>query len=69
MKALEPATNMKVGTLDPERNVPADYGNMFAPTALFVLERVLSEETPERAMITAPGPGLTPGTATFGKVA
>ena len=37
--ALEHALALDQGTLDHEREVIADYGNMSAPTVLFVLER------------------------------
>jgi alkylresorcinol/alkylpyrone synthase len=49
--------------------VLADYGNMSAPTALFVFERVLNAGIPERAMMMALGPGLTLSTAMLGKAA
>ena len=39
--ALETALSLGQGTLDHEREVLADYGNMSAPTALFVLERLI----------------------------
>ena len=37
--AIETALGLEPGTLDHERAVLAEYGNMSAPTALFVLER------------------------------
>ena len=37
--ALERALSLAQGALDHERAVLADYGNMSAPTVLFVLER------------------------------
>src|ERR1700719_1138785 len=37
--ALEAAFSLNQGTLDHERQIIADYGNMSAPTVLFVLER------------------------------
>jgi len=36
-----------------------DYGNMSAPTVLFVLERLLDQGLPDRTMMTAFGPGFT----------
>jgi alkylresorcinol/alkylpyrone synthase len=36
-----------------------DYGNMSAPTVLFVLERLLERGLPARTMLTAFGPGFT----------
>src|SRR3981081_2745693 len=41
--ALERAFALHQGTLDHERGVIADYGNMSAPTVLFVLERALAQ--------------------------
>jgi alkylresorcinol/alkylpyrone synthase len=65
IEALEGALDLGQGALDVEREVLADHGNMSAPTALFVLERVLARaaETPkaarERLMLCALGPGFT----------
>jgi alkylresorcinol/alkylpyrone synthase len=38
-----------------------DYGNMSAPTVLFVLERLIEQGLPNRTMMTAFGPGFTCG--------
>jgi len=57
--ALERAFALPQGTLDLERAVLADYGNMSAPTALFVLERVIQAGLPARTLLTAMGPGFT----------
>jgi alkylresorcinol/alkylpyrone synthase len=57
--ALERAFSLPQGTLDHERAVLADYGNMSAPTVLFVLERVIKAGLPPRALLTAMGPGFT----------
>jgi alkylresorcinol/alkylpyrone synthase len=57
--ALERALDLHQGTLDHERDVLADYGNMSAPTVLFVLERVLGAGLPHRSILTAMGPGFT----------
>ena len=59
IEALEGAFGLEAGSLDVEREVLAEYGNMSAPTALFVLERVLQGPTPERLFLTALGPGFT----------
>ena len=59
IRALEGAYGLKEGALDHERAVLAEFGNMSAPTALFVLERVLAEEPDERLLVTALGPGFT----------
>ena len=47
------------GALDCEREVIADYGNMSAPTVLFVLERQLAKGLPARSLLMALGPGFT----------
>jgi alkylresorcinol/alkylpyrone synthase len=57
--ALERALSLEQGALDHERDVIADYGNMSAPTVLFVLERALSRGLPSRSLLTALGPGFT----------
>src|SRR5450631_1867509 len=57
--ALERALSLDQGTLDHERDVIADYGNMSAPTVLFVLERALAKGLPKRSLLTALGPGFT----------
>ena len=57
--AIEAAMELPVGTLDLERDVLRDCGNMSAPTVLFVLERLLERGLPERVLMTAFGPGFT----------
>ncbi|MBW0002847.1 MAG: type III polyketide synthase [Hyphomicrobiales bacterium] len=57
--ALERALSLPQGSLDHEREVLADYGNMSAPTVFFVLERVLKQGLPGRAVLSALGPGFT----------
>ena len=57
--ALERSLRLGDGALDHERAVLRDYGNMSAPTVLFVLERLLAEGMPERTMLLALGPGFT----------
>ena len=57
--ALERALSLEQGVLDHERNVLAEYGNMSAPTALFVLERLIGAGLPPRTLLTAMGPGFT----------
>ena len=44
--AIESALELPVGTLDLERDVLNDYGNMSAPTVLFVLERLIARGLP-----------------------
>ena len=51
--ALERAFALHQGTLDHERGVIADYGNMSAPTVLFVLERALAIATTGGAVMLA----------------
>jgi alkylresorcinol/alkylpyrone synthase len=57
--ALERALALDQGTLDLERDVLHDHGNMSAPTALFVLERAIGRGLPPRSVVTAMGPGFT----------
>jgi alkylresorcinol/alkylpyrone synthase len=56
---LESALKLSQGTLDQEREVLSDYGNMSSPTALFVLEKLLAQGLPRRTVLTAMGPGFT----------
>src|SRR6476661_3616549 len=57
--AIETALKLNQGELNLEREVLRDYGNMSAPTVLFVLDRLLQEGLPNRVMMTAFGPGFT----------
>ena len=57
--AIEAALDLPVGTLDLERDVLNDCGNMSAPSVLFVLKRLMERGLPERTMLTAFGPGFT----------
>jgi alkylresorcinol/alkylpyrone synthase len=57
--ALEQSLRLEQGSLDHEREVLADCGNMSAPTVLFVLDRVLRGAAPARSVLTALGPGFT----------
>lgn len=57
--ALETALQLGQGTLNHERDVLSDYGNMSAPTALFVLDRLVTSGLPSRTLMTAMGPGFT----------
>ena len=59
ISALETALELHQGTLDHEREVITDYGNMSAPTVLFVLERAREAGLPPRSLLTALGPGFT----------
>jgi alkylresorcinol/alkylpyrone synthase len=57
--AIETALNLNQGELNLEREVLRDYGNMSAPTVLFVLERLIELGLPKRVLMTAFGPGFT----------
>lgn len=57
--ALEAALSLPDGALDHERAVLRQYGNMSAPTVLFVLDRVLRAGLPQRSLLTAMGPGFS----------
>lgn len=62
--ALETTLRLDQGTLDHERDVLRQYGNMSAPTVLFVLERLAkagpsNSGLPQRTVLTALGPGFT----------
>jgi alkylresorcinol/alkylpyrone synthase len=59
--AIEAALRLNQGELNLEREVLRDYGNMSAPTVLFVLERLLERGLPDKVMMTAFGPGFTCG--------
>jgi alkylresorcinol/alkylpyrone synthase len=59
INALESALSLGQGTLDHERSVISDCGNMSAPTVLFVLERARNAGLPPRSLLTALGPGFT----------
>ena len=57
--AIETALDLPQGELNIEREVLNDFGNMSAPTVLFVLERLIARGLPKRVMMTAFGPGFT----------
>ena len=57
--AIETALELGTGTLDLERRVLCDQGNMSAPTVLFVLDSLIQRGLPDRVMMTAFGPGFT----------
>jgi len=59
ISAIESALSLDQGTLEHERQVIAEYGNMSAPTVLFILERARGKRLPPRALLTALGPGFT----------
>lgn len=57
--AIETALKLNQGELNLEREVLNDYGNMSAPTVMFVLERLLERGLPGKVLMTAFGPGFT----------
>jgi alkylresorcinol/alkylpyrone synthase len=65
IEALEAAFDLGQGTLDHEREVLADHGNMSSPTVLFILDRARRAGLPKRSVLTAMGPGFTTSTVTL----
>jgi alkylresorcinol/alkylpyrone synthase len=63
IEAIEDALLLAPKALDHERAVLAEFGNMSAPTALFVLERAIAVGLPTTSMVMALGPGFTLSTA------
>jgi len=59
INAIETALALDQGALEHERQVIADYGNMSAPTVLFILDRARAKGLPARSLLTALGPGFT----------
>jgi len=57
--AVEMALKLKRGSLDHERDVLREFGNMSAPTVLFALERVLRAPKKGMLALSALGPGFT----------
>jgi alkylresorcinol/alkylpyrone synthase len=57
--AIETSLHLNQGELNLEREVLNDYGNMSAPTVMFVLDRLLKQGLPDKVMMTAFGPGFT----------
>ena len=71
--AIELALALATGSLDVERQVLAEYGNMSAPTVLFILDRVLnggsaSADGSGRLVVSAMGPGFTAQFVAIGPV-
>ncbi len=67
LPAIEASLGIEQGALDSEREVLSEFGNMSAPTVLFVLDRVLAAQSAAKAaarrlVMAALGPGFT---ATF----
>ena len=59
VEAIEGALDLAPGSLDAEREVLRDYGNMSAPTVLFVLKSVLDRGQTGRLLLCALGPGFS----------
>lgn len=59
VEAIERTMSLPEGALDHERSVLRDYGNMSAPTVLFVLERVMATAPQGQMVMAALGPGFT----------
>ncbi|MBO0905725.1 type III polyketide synthase [Jiella sonneratiae] len=59
VEALEPAFDLPENSLDVERRVLREFGNMSAPTVLFVLQRKLAAGLAGRTLLAALGPGFT----------
>jgi alkylresorcinol/alkylpyrone synthase len=69
IEALEDAFDLGQGALNVEREVLAQFGNMSAPTALFVLERAMATGLPGRTLLTAMGPGFTASSVALSQAA
>jgi len=65
LEAIETALELPSGTLAVERSIMRDFGNMSAPTVLFVLERTLAAGFAGTAVLAALGPGFTASFATL----
>lgn len=59
VSSLENALKLQRGSLDHERAILREYGNMSAPTILFALERVFAEKRNGTLALSALGPGFT----------
>ncbi len=59
LQAIEAAFELQDGALDLERQVLRSYGNMSAPTVLFVLRQALDDGHRGLSLLTALGPGFT----------
>lgn len=57
--AIETSLHLNQGELNIEREVLRDYGNMSAPTVMFVLDKLIERGLPDRVLMTAFGPGFT----------
>ena len=72
IEALEASLPLAPGTLDAERAILADHGNMSAPTVLFVLQQLLADDAlpvDRPSAMLALGPGFTLSAALLSPVA
>lgn len=69
VEAIEEGLSLNTGVLDHEREILARYGNMSAPTALFVLERAIEAGLPRQSMLMALAPGFTLSSVTLARAA
>ncbi|MET0749057.1 MAG: type III polyketide synthase [Rhizobium sp.] len=69
LTALEATFGLPSGSLDHERAVIADFGNMSSPTVLFVLERAIAAGLPHRSAMVAMGPGFSASCVTLKRAA
>lgn len=67
ISALEGAFQLCHGTLQLERSVLSEFGNMSAPTVLFVLRRALDDDWTGNGLLAALGPGFTASFVTFSR--
>jgi len=59
VEAIEQVLHLPPGVLIHERDVLRDYGNMSAPTVLFVLDRAIAAGATGQVLLSALGPGFT----------
>jgi alkylresorcinol/alkylpyrone synthase len=59
IEALEQVLGLPPGDLDIEREVLRDYGNMSAPTVLFVLDRIRRRGITGPVLLSSLGPGFS----------
>lgn len=64
IEELEKVFGLPLHSMSCTREVLRNYGNMSAPTVLFVLKNALDKKLSGRALLTTFGPGFTAGLAT-----
>ena len=60
-KIVEQVLGLEPGAMTRAREVLREFGNMSAPSVLFVLERVLADRPRGRLLVSSLGPGFTAG--------